>query len=152
MRGWEGERHYLQGVILLVPVIVYVRFVIAERDLRTDRELGVFTALYRLEREGKLAPHEIDWFRLIEEWFDEHLDRPSRLTRSTRNNAPKRAITWLKMSATEHVSRMRELVALLEYKDVPVQELRTAKPGYVVYEDDHQVAAVPFEGERYTEA
>ncbi|HZS57690.1 MAG TPA: hypothetical protein VFA43_00370 [Gemmatimonadaceae bacterium] len=39
---------------------------------------------------------------------------------------------------------MRQLVTLLEHKDVAVEELRTDKPGYIVYEDEHQVAAVPF--------
>jgi len=72
------------------------------------------------------------------------LKRPARLTWSGRPNATERAVTWLKMGAVEHVSRMRQLVTLLEHKDVAVEELRTDKPGYIVYEDEHQVAAVPF--------
>jgi hypothetical protein len=70
------------------------------------------------------------------------------LKRSSRAGAPNKAVTWLKASATEHVSRLRELVSLLEHKDVAVQELRTDKPGYIVYEDDFQIAAEPFEGEK----
>jgi hypothetical protein len=42
---------------------------------------------------------------------------------------------------------MRELVALLEHKSLAVEELRTERPGYLVYEDEYQVAAMPFEGE-----
>lgn len=42
---------------------------------------------------------------------------------------------------------MTELVALLELKDLAVEELRTDRPGYVVYEDAHQVAAIAFESE-----
>jgi hypothetical protein len=128
---------------------VYVRFVVPERDTRSDQKRGIFTALYALEREGQLAPYEVEWFRSIEEWFNDHLRRPDRLTWSSRPNAPQRAITWLKMSATEHVSRMRELVTILEHKDLPVEELHTDKPGYIVYEDDHQVAAVPFRAETF---
>jgi hypothetical protein len=128
---------------------VYVRFVVTIRDARSGHQQGIFTALYALEREGQLAASELDWFHSIEEWFNEHLTRPERLTWSSRPNAPQRAITWLKMSASEHVSRMRELVALLEHKDVPVEELRTEKPGYVVYEVQHQVAAVPFGAETF---
>lgn len=52
----------------------------------------------------------------------------------------------MRMSATEHVSRMRE-VTLLEHKDLAVKELRTDRPGYIVYEDEHQVAAIPFGSE-----
>ncbi len=128
---------------------MYVRFVVPERDARSDQKRGIFTALYALEREGELASYELEWFRSIEEWFNDHLERPDRLTWSTRPNAPQRAITWLKMSATEHVSRMRELVTILEHKDLPVEELHTEKPGYIVYEDDHQVAAVPFTDETF---
>jgi hypothetical protein len=61
----------------------------------------------------------------------------------------KRAISWFKLSATEHVSRMRELVALLEHKDIAVEEFRTDKPGYIVYDDAHQVAAIPFTNETF---
>jgi hypothetical protein len=45
---------------------------------------------------------------------------PQRLSWSTRPNAPERAITWLKASASAHVTHMRELASLLEHKDVPV--------------------------------
>lgn len=128
---------------------VYVRFVVAELDGRSDQQRGIFTAFYALEREGQLAPYELEWFRSIEEWFNDHLKRPDRLTWSTRPNAPERAITWLKMSAADHVSHMRDLVTLLEHKDLPVEELRTDKPGYIVYEDDHQVAAIPFSSETF---
>jgi hypothetical protein len=50
----------------------------------------------------------------------------------------------MKMSAKDHVARMRELVQLLRHKDISVDELRTEKPGYVVYEDEFQVTAIPF--------
>ena len=112
--------------------------------MKSDRQQGIFQALYDLEDAGELGPHEIDWFVAIEQWFDKHLKKPDRFAWSTRPNAPDRAITWLKMSAKEHVARMRELAALLEHKDVVVEELRTDRPGYVVYEDEFQVASIPF--------
>ena len=126
---------------------MYIRFVIGKRNPKSDQPNGVFTALYELESQGELADHELAWFRELEGWFDKHLPRPQRLAWSGRPNAPERAITWLKLSASDHVRRMRELASLLEHKDIPVQELRTDRPGYVVYEDEHQVAAVPFTGE-----
>ena len=132
-----------------LAVSVYVRFVVTERDMRSDQQRGIFTAFYRLERDGQLASYELEWFRDIEEWFNTHLKKPERLTWSSRPNAPERAITWLKMSATDHVARMRELVTLLKHKDLPVEELRTDKPGYIVYEDEHQVAAIPFNSETF---
>lgn len=128
---------------------MFVRFVVAERDRRSDQPRGIFTALYAMERSGELAEYELEWFRSSEKWFNQHLKRPECLTWSSRPNAPRRAITWLKMSATEHVSQMRNLVTLLEHKDLAVEEQHTMRPGYIVYEDEHQVAAVPFESETY---
>lgn len=128
---------------------MFVRFVITERHPRSDQQQGVFSAIYALERAGALAPYELEWFRGIEDWFNAHLKPPARFAWSSRPNAPERAVTWLKMSATEHVSRMRQLVTLLEHKDMPVEELRTEKPGYIVYEDEHQVAALPFSRETF---
>lgn len=124
---------------------IFLRFVVRERDHCTGESQGVFTALYALERSGKLAPYELEWFRSAEEWFNTHLKAPERLARSKRSGAAPVAITWLKASAQEHITRMRELVALLKHKDLVVEELRTDTPGYVVYEDEYQVAAVPFE-------
>ena len=126
---------------------LYVRFVVARVDERSDQKLGVFSALYELEHAGELAEHEIEWFVSIERWFDQNLRRPTRFNWSSRPNAPDRAISWLKMSAKVHVSAMRELVTLLRHKDVAVEELQTDRPGYVVYEDAFQVAAIPFERE-----
>ena len=128
---------------------MFIRFVVSERDASSDQAQGIFSAVYELERQGELLPHEKVWLTELESWFNERLRRPDRLAWSSRPNAPERAITWLKLSATEHVSRMRELVAFLEHKDIVVTELRTEKPGYVVYEDEHQVAAMPFPRETF---
>ena len=127
--------------------LMYIRFVTGQRNPQSDQPNGIFTELYQLEKNGQLAEHELAWFRELESWFNEHLPRPERLAWSARPNAPERAITWLKVSAAGHLRRMRELASLLEHKDIPVQELRTDRPGYIVYEDEHQVAAVPFTGE-----
>jgi len=51
------------------------------------------------------------------------------------------------MSPDEHIRNMRALAALLEQKGISVEELRPDKPGYVVYEDEQQVAAIPFSNE-----
>lgn len=128
---------------------MYIRFVVATRDQRSKQQQGVFTALYRLERDGELVAYEKEWFEGLESWFNAHLKRPERLAWSSRPNAPTQAITWLRLSSAEHVRKMRELSSLLQHKGIPVEEIRTDKPGYIVYEDEHQVAAMPFHNETY---
>ena len=39
---------------------------------------------------------------------------------------------------------MREYQRVLEAYDIRLEMLRTERPGYIVYEDDHQVVAYPF--------
>jgi len=39
---------------------------------------------------------------------------------------------------------MHQLCALLKHKDIQVEILRTDRPGYIVYEDEFQVATIPF--------
>jgi hypothetical protein len=41
-----------------------------------------------------------------------------------------------------------ESTHLLERHGVRTEVLRTDRPGYVVYEDEYQVAAIPFRGTR----
>ena len=56
-------------------------------------------------------------------------------------------ISWLKPTAGEHIAQMRALVAILEDNGYRVSQITTDRPGYVVFEDDHQVVAEPFRGE-----
>ncbi|HUH84044.1 MAG TPA: hypothetical protein VLX85_05515, partial [Stellaceae bacterium] len=63
---------------------------------------------------------------------------------SPRPHAKAQAISWFKDWANEHVARMRELQRVLEKHGVAVEVLTTERPGYIVYEDEFQVAAYPF--------
>jgi hypothetical protein len=54
------------------------------------------------------------------------------------------AIHWFKDEADDYVRRMREYAYLLDAHGIQVRRIVTDKPGYVLYEDPCQVAAVPF--------
>ena len=56
----------------------------------------------------------------------------------------KRAISWFRDSAREHIAWIRGLVAILENHGVAVQMLKSNHVGYIVYEDEYQVVAEPF--------
>jgi hypothetical protein len=55
-----------------------------------------------------------------------------------------RSISWIKESATEHVTKLYHLKALIEEAGWLVDEVRTTNPGRVLYEDDFQVVALPY--------
>jgi hypothetical protein len=126
---------------------VFVRFVVSELDPDSGERLGVFQVMYRLARRGELSAEEQARWDALRVWFDAHLERPESLSRSSRAHARAVAISWFRDSATNHVGRMREVVALLAERGVQVEMLRTSRPGYVAYEDEFQVVAEPFRGE-----
>ena len=125
---------------------MYVRFVVAEVHDDSEGELGVFQATYNLRDAGKLYPYEEAHFDELREWFNTHLEKPTRFTAAKPPHYRKknRAISWFKDSAQEHIARIREMVAILENHGVRVRMIKTERVGYVVYEDQHQVVAEPF--------
>jgi hypothetical protein len=125
---------------------MFVRFVTTERHEDSHQELGVFQSAYRLRDSGVLADYEEVHLQKITEWFDRHLEEPNRFTNAKPPYYRKRqnGIAWFKASSREHIGQIRELLAILENYGVRVEMIKTNRPGYVVYEDDFQIVAVPF--------
>ena len=129
---------------------MYIRFVVAEIDEDSQSELGVFHALGHLRDQGKLFGYEEEQHDVIRDWFNHHLEKPTRLTASKPPFSAKKnkAISWFKDTAHAHLDKMRNMVAILENHGVLVRMLTTDRVGYVVYEDEFQIVAEPFRGER----
>lgn len=123
---------------------MYVRFVIQRNDEDSGRRQGLFQALSDLEDSGVLLPHEQAIWEETYEWFRKNLKKPRRLARSSKFHAKNKALSWFKDSAKEHIAKMHTLAQLLQDHGVVVELIRTERPGYIVYEDPHQVAAEPF--------
>lgn len=122
----------------------YVRFANSSRLASHDGVAGVFRAAHLLEEHGALAEHERVWLAESDRWFAEHLRAPTQLALRGGYRQPKIALCWFKDTAQEHLLWIRSLVALLKEHGVVVRECGSAQPGYIVYEDEYQVAAVPF--------
>jgi hypothetical protein len=130
---------------------MYLRFVVADIHPDSQREVGVFQAVGYLRDDGKLHPHEQQQHDVILKWFDENLKEPTRFTTS---KAPfyrkkRKAISWFKDTAHEHLAQVRSLVAILENHEVSVRMLKAERVGYIVYEDEIQIVAEPFAGNDY---
>jgi hypothetical protein len=123
---------------------MFLRFVIAKQDEQSGRRQGLFYASYELEERGDLSPTDLAAFDEIHAWFAKNMSEPTTASLSSRPHSKAQAISWFKESATVHLSKMRMLQVLVEQHGIWAEVLRTAKPGYVVYEDDHQVLAYPF--------
>jgi len=125
---------------------MYLRFVVADIDEDSERNLGVFHAVGNLLQEGRLYAYEEELHDSVRQWFNENLERPTRFTAAKRPFYRKknRALSWFKDSAHHHIAQVREFVVILQNHGVPVRMLKADRVGYVVYEDDYQVVAEPF--------
>lgn len=123
---------------------MYIRFVISTNDPVSGRRQGIFQALSDLEYEGMLLPHEQLLHDELYEWFCKNLRKPRSFSRSSRAHAKDVALSWFKDSAHEHIAKMHALCSILSSQGVLCELIRTDRPGYIVYEDDFQVAAEPF--------
>jgi hypothetical protein len=121
-----------------------IRFVAAARHPPYGHRSGVFVVAYRLDEGHGLAAAEHAELRELLGWFEQNLAKPSRFTPSTYPRAAETAISWIRATADGHVRRLRRLVALVEGAGTAIEELRTQRPGYIVYQDLHQVVALPF--------
>jgi hypothetical protein len=125
---------------------MYIRFITAEIDPESLRAAGVLGAAYRLRDNGRVPDHEKAKLRELLKWFDTYLEEPSRFTNSKPpyNARKKKAISWFKDTATDHIAKLREILAILDSHNIHFEMIKTDRPGYIVYEDEHQVVAEPF--------
>ena len=130
---------------------MYLRFVVADIHEDSGKELGIFHAVGKLRDDGTLSCDEEEQHDLIRQWFNENLNKPARFTASKPPFYRKKskAISWFKDRAHEHLDRARALVAILHNHGVSVRMLKAERVGYVVYEDEYQIVAEPFTGEKY---
>lgn len=80
------------------------------------------------------------------EWFDANLKKPTKFTSSKPPYYRKenKAISWFKDSADVHISKLREVLSILDNHEIHFEMIKTETPGYIVYENNHQVVAEPF--------
>jgi hypothetical protein len=85
-------------------------------------------------------------------WFETNLAIPERFNRTNSKGYYRRrntaGVSWIKPSAQEHIAKMRALVLILENNGYLVSQITTTRPGYVIFQDDHQVIAEPFRDNR----
>lgn len=123
---------------------MFIRFVIGRLDPDSGRRQGLFQAGDELLESGLMGPKDAAELRQLYAWFKANLPEPSRFSLSTRPHAKAQALSWFRDSAAEHIRSMRVYRAILEDYGLRAEMLRTTRPGYIVYEDDHQVVAYPF--------
>jgi len=118
----------------------YIRFVVGRKDEESHVEQGIFQAAAQALEWQDITGSDADELNEVRTWFSENLEKPSSFGR----DKLRLGICWFKTGSTEHISRIWEMVRVLERNGIYVKKIRTDKPGYVIYEDKWQLVAEPF--------
>jgi hypothetical protein len=117
----------------------YVRFVVGREDEDSHVERGIFQAAALALEWQNITGSDADELNKLRAWFSTNLEKPTSVGRDKLRSG----ICWFKAESTEHVSRIWEMVRILERNGIYVKKIRTDKPGYVIYEDGWQLVAEP---------
>src|SRR6185437_2359865 len=117
-----------------------IRFVIGRNDEDSNVEQGVFQAAARAIEWATVTGADADELNALFKWFGANLEKPTSFGR----DKLRLGICWFKTAATEHITRIWQMVRILERHGIYVKKIKTDKPGYLIYEDEWQVVAEPF--------
>jgi len=123
---------------------MFIRFVVSQIDPDSGVRQGLYQAAARLRDSPEISAADRDLLDEINDWFSKNLEKPTQLSISRRPHGKAQAISWFKASAATHIQRMREFARVLESHDIAVETITSRRPGYIVYEDEFQIAAYPF--------
>jgi hypothetical protein len=118
----------------------YIRFVIGRKDEDSHVEQGIFQAAALALEWQNITGSDADELNELRGWFSENLEKPTSFGR----DKLRLGICWFKTGSAQHISRIWEMVQILERNGIYVKKIRTDKPGYVIYEDEWQLVAEPF--------
>ena len=129
-----------------------IRFAGRELDANSGQPLGIFQLAADLANNGQLPTTDQRRLSALRAWFNAHLAQPRRFSHwkdGWRRSASgwKRqpiAISWFRSDASQCLKYAAAMADLLRTYGVEVERLTCTNPGYITYEDDHQVVAVPF--------
>jgi len=115
---------------------MFVRLTILRPHTRSQQPEGLFGPAYALRREGRCPQGFEDWLDDALDWLEQNLISPD-------FHEP-RAVFWMRCQRQRIVEQMWALAVILREADENVRVVTTTRPGYIVYEDPAQVAAIPF--------
>lgn len=121
---------------------IYTRFVCFEVIEGQRYNLGLFQAMNQARHSDNAQPWALEVMKDIGGWFNDHLDEPTCFELPLKRGA-QAEICWFKPNANDHIQNMHDLKNALEACGVHVDVLTTRDVGQILYEDDHQVAAIP---------
>jgi hypothetical protein len=128
---------------------MYLRFITQFTNPYGESETGIFMLLKYL-RDDRSPTTDADKIKLKElsRWFNTNLETPTRFSNGISKNNANVSLSWFKDSAKDHINKIQEFIDIAESYDFTIERFTSKSPGYIVYEDEYQVSAVPFKADR----
>ena len=126
---------------------MYLRFVISDKIPNMAARRGLFGATYAQLRRPGIDPKLRAELQEQLDWFEDNLAVPDRFNKSKSKGAYRRktkGLAWFVNDGNEAVTRGYALAELLKRCGYTIEELRSSRIGYVIYEDVFQAIAEPF--------
>ena len=121
---------------------MYLRFQGRVPNVGTPNQLGIFQLAFELRDSGGLPNYA--YCELVDnlEWLKRNLVSPRVLDEPW----TLRAVCWFKSDAHEPISRIWSIKAVLDDWGHTIDLVKSESPGQIIFEDDWQVAALPWRG------
>jgi hypothetical protein len=81
-------------------------------------------------------------------WFNGNLGKPDRFSNANRHHPAHISLSWFKDTAKEHIRNVHFIMEILEKYHLVIDIVTSKNPGYIVYEDEYQISAIPFKKDR----
>jgi hypothetical protein len=114
------------------PRGTFLRFIVLDQEVGWT---GVFQGRWMIRECSELPDSVQSCYRANRDWLNRHLHSPRQVNPES--------IFWFRAEATECIDRIRELIEIYRVAGHEVRMQATRDPGYILYQDEHQIAAIP---------
>ncbi len=127
---------------------MYVRFITSFINENGDVETGIFNALAFIRDNSLTKDDDVKSLTALMKWFNRYLAKPDRFSNSGNKNPAAISLSWFKDTAKTDIQKIFELKEILLKYEITLEMVTSKNPGYIVYEDKHQISAIPFKSDR----
>ncbi|WP_448700927.1 hypothetical protein ACFGVR_02570 [Mucilaginibacter sp. AW1-3] len=126
---------------------MYIRFITQFINENNETEYGIFNAIDYAIDHSLTQDEDVIKLKEIRKWFSTYLKKPDRFSNAKNKNPASVSLSWFKHSAEIDIGKMYEVKDILAKYDLTIEVVTIKNPGYIVYEDEHQVSAIPFKSD-----
>ena len=106
---------------------------------------GVFGLVNQLAFDGRLNAEQERFRRTTNDWYNANFPNPAHVDPAVYDRALNpAAVAWFKSTARIFIDRVAGYLDILDAHGIDCEMIQTCEPGRIIYEDEFQVIAVPY--------